>query len=660
MAQIQNFFVSSNDLGSIRAETLFTNFLVEHNVPLSVADHFGPLLKKMCPDSEIAKKYACARTKTGSIVRTLADDDERTIREAMKNGPFSIATDGSTDYDDVKLYPLVVRYFDDGMKRVVCVLLRLAESRVSTGEAIFKLIDEEFDRSCISWSQCVSFGADNANVMRGLGKGVAGFLINQHPHVYMLGCPCHLIHLAAEKAARQLTVKVEDMLVMVYYYLDKSSKRKSLLKDVQVMCQVEVRKILKQASTRWLSLGQCVRRLIEQWQALELYFQKEANACSKPTDLQQQTRASSASSSVESSSPAEPVKKKGFDLAGYLFQQQQLAEKKKKTEPETSPKPLTKPEIIYSFLADPMSKVYALFLKRATPLFDKANLMLQKDEPCIHILHATLEMQLQDILVCFIKPVVVTSIMKHVVKGAGHVSDRFKDRKNQLDRGDLVIGQDTKQLIAKHPGLHLSQFYKDVRNFFVAAVDYMLLKFPFGDELLVNAAVADVNRREIATFSQVTYFTKRYECLHPCDMDTVEAEFLAFQVSALPTLSTRVDEAWCQLEALRSPDGSLRFQSLAKIMKGILVIFHSNSDCERVFSLVTKNKTEQRASMKTPTLSALVTRKVSMQARGVVCHREDFPDETLRKAKRSTNCANLGISASSEKLLCCNTWHYKL
>ena len=84
-------------------KNLFTNFLAEHNVPLSVADHFGSLLKKMCPDSEIAKKYACTRTKTGSIVCTLADDDERTIREAMKNGPFSIATDGSTDYDDIKL-----------------------------------------------------------------------------------------------------------------------------------------------------------------------------------------------------------------------------------------------------------------------------------------------------------------------------------------------------------------------------------------------------------------------------------------------------------------------------------------------------------------------------------------------------------------------------
>jgi hypothetical protein len=44
------------------AEVLFTNFLIEHNVPIAVSDHAGSLFRKMFPDSEIAKKYGCART----------------------------------------------------------------------------------------------------------------------------------------------------------------------------------------------------------------------------------------------------------------------------------------------------------------------------------------------------------------------------------------------------------------------------------------------------------------------------------------------------------------------------------------------------------------------------------------------------------------------
>ena len=78
------------------------------------------------------------------------------------------------------------------------------------------------------------------------------------------------------------------------------------------------------------------------------------------------------------------------------------------------------------------------------------------------------------------------------------------------------------------------------------------------------------------------------------------------------------------------------FSNLSKAMLGILVIFHSNADCERVFSLVTKNKTQYRASLSTDMLSALVTRKVSMATKGSVCHMEVFNDNLLRKAKSAT------------------------
>ena len=51
-----------------RAECLFSAFILEHNLPIYCADHESLLFKKMFPDSAIAKKYACARTKTTSII----------------------------------------------------------------------------------------------------------------------------------------------------------------------------------------------------------------------------------------------------------------------------------------------------------------------------------------------------------------------------------------------------------------------------------------------------------------------------------------------------------------------------------------------------------------------------------------------------------------
>ena len=50
-----------------KAELLFTGFLVEHNLPLSTADHAAKLFRNMFPDSKIVNKYRCGRTKTTHV-----------------------------------------------------------------------------------------------------------------------------------------------------------------------------------------------------------------------------------------------------------------------------------------------------------------------------------------------------------------------------------------------------------------------------------------------------------------------------------------------------------------------------------------------------------------------------------------------------------------
>ena len=51
-----------------RAEVKIANFMVEHNIPFAVADHLSPLLRDVFPDSQIAKRYSSARTKTTSML----------------------------------------------------------------------------------------------------------------------------------------------------------------------------------------------------------------------------------------------------------------------------------------------------------------------------------------------------------------------------------------------------------------------------------------------------------------------------------------------------------------------------------------------------------------------------------------------------------------
>nr|XP_057926630.1 uncharacterized protein LOC131128085 [Doryrhamphus excisus] len=631
-------FSGDPDLRTIRAETLFTNFIAEHNLPVAVADHAGPLFKKMFPDSQIAQHYGCARTKTTAILNTISSNDEQVITELMCRFPFSIATDGSAaDVDGVKLHPLVVRVYDPSVGKIAVVLLKIVECRDSTSEGIYNVIDQELNKRKIPWSNCVSFAADSASVTQGPRKGVAAFLKSQNPHIYIVGCACHLMHTAAEKSSSSLSVDIEDMLIVIYYYLDKSSKRKALPHELQTLCDTDVRKILKLSSTKWLALSKCVQRLLQQWEPLTRFFADEATGKDEASSvhLSTLTATSGKSSSFLKTKFCRRKSKTGVDH--FLCRPKETAENQKDVSENTDATAVTKPQRVYAFLTDPRSMLYALFLKRAIPLFETANQTLQKEEPCVHTLLQTLELQLQKLLLAFCKPERVVEMMEEVKRG--HQPTLYQSGEHQLPDEELCIGHDTQIFIKSQVQLPLGAFFRDVRKYFTAAVDFLLSSFPFGDELLHHAAVADISRRQTAKFSSLTYLVDRFPCLlgNGVTVDKVDDEFRLFQSTALDDdiLTKRVDEAWIELGAMES-GGTKLFWNLATVMLGVCVIFHSNADCERIFSLVTKNKTARRACLSTEVLSSLVTRKVMIASKGSACYKETFTDTLLKKAKSAT------------------------
>ena len=78
-----------------KAEVYFALFVAEHNLSFSTADHFTKLCKKMFPDSKVADKFSCGRTKTRSIIfHTLAPAVNADVAHACTTNPFTILCDG--------------------------------------------------------------------------------------------------------------------------------------------------------------------------------------------------------------------------------------------------------------------------------------------------------------------------------------------------------------------------------------------------------------------------------------------------------------------------------------------------------------------------------------------------------------------------------------
>lgn len=98
--------------------------------------------------------------------------------------------------------------------------MAMVEIKQYTAAKIFEGLDLELSKRGIIWSNCLSFGADNANVMQGTKSGLAYHLKQAHEDLFMVGCACHLMNIAAEKAAKSLPVNMEELLVDVHFYLE--------------------------------------------------------------------------------------------------------------------------------------------------------------------------------------------------------------------------------------------------------------------------------------------------------------------------------------------------------------------------------------------------------------------------------------------------------
>ncbi|KAK6171727.1 hypothetical protein SNE40_018165 [Patella caerulea] len=187
----------------------------------------------------------------------------------------------------------------------------------------------------------------------------------------------------------------------------------------------------------------------------------------------------------------------------------------------------------------------------------------------------------------------------------------------------------------------LPAFFSSVRKFFSNACTYKLGAFPFGDPVLVNARILDIQHRQQCKFSQVRFFLERYpHFLTKDDKKKVEEEFITFQCDPLsPAVSEaeRVDTAWHEVSKLKdTATGQPKYKALFKVAKSVLVMYHSNADCERIFSHVNKNKTEFRSSLSTKVLGSLMTRKMMMTASGDKWHSVNHSKDQLKKAKQCT------------------------
>ena len=108
----------------------------------------------------------------------------------------------------------------------------------------------------------------------GIRNSIKSRVLERNSAIFFNGCPCHILHNAACKASDKLCshcgFDVEELYIDIYYWFDKSTKRKNGLHEYCTFSDQEYRAMIKHVTTRWLSLELAVERVLKQFVSLIL------------------------------------------------------------------------------------------------------------------------------------------------------------------------------------------------------------------------------------------------------------------------------------------------------------------------------------------------------------------------------------------------------
>ena len=285
-AKVTEYFVSPGskiDESVSAAEGTLAFHSVKHHHSYKSMDCTCKLIKSIIPDSDIAIKMSCARTKCEAIVNSvLAPHSIDMVVEAMSNVRYcGVATDGS-NHGSVKLFPILIQYFDWKNGGLQSKLIDVHSVSDETAVTISECIKTSLDQHDI-FHKCIAFAADNCNTNFGGIRRKAGGnnvfanlqkMKNRLNSVALIGigCPAHVLNNAVHHGADTLDLDIESIILKIYNYFSIYTVRTEQLKEYCDFVAVEYRQLLYHSKTRWLSLFPGIQRLLQMFPALKSYF----------------------------------------------------------------------------------------------------------------------------------------------------------------------------------------------------------------------------------------------------------------------------------------------------------------------------------------------------------------------------------------------------
>ncbi|XP_047523967.1 uncharacterized protein LOC125062236 [Pieris napi] len=550
-------------------EIRMAGFVAEHNLPYAITDHLGKLIQKICPDSKVAKNMKCSRTRIQAVVNNvIGQEGFNTLCEDLRQVKFSLIIDESTDRSTTKHLCLVVRYIKKN--HVGDYFFGLIPVVTADATTLHKSIVDFFEQYDIPFRQnLIGFASDGASVMMGRHHSVMTLLKADIPHLFIIKCICHSFHLCASYACNKIPRFVEEVVREIYNYFSSSPKRSAEFKEFQLFCNLKIHKLLHPCQTRWLSVHAAISRILEQYQALKLFF---INA-SLNDDIATATN-------------------------------------------------------ILNKLNDPLTLLFLQFLDFVLPIFNKLNREMQSESARIHMLYSQVCVSLRTLFDCFLKK---DYLEKNNLENIDYKNPHNFLAIGDVYYGANAINTllTDKRLTAEQ--IHL--FQTRCIQFFIEASDQIIQRFPIKNNPLKDLGALSPENVKKGELPSIVPLCRQFPNLMDTNnYQCIDTEWrLLRNMKEIALFSDKTEEFWASVNNMKYGDGTLIFKNICSFVFKILSLPHSSANVERIFSSINLMKTKTRNKLSTESIVGLLHTKRVVTEEDQTCFNFDIEKKMFEK-----------------------------
>ncbi|VEN52571.1 unnamed protein product [Callosobruchus maculatus] len=547
-----------------RAEIKLCGLLTTNNLPFSLMDTLTPLLSNIFPDSEIARGLKLKRTKATMVVTEdlgnfFLSELYKSIQEPGKF--FSLVMDETTDISVKKQCAFTIIHFDDVHNKVSTRFFDIVESEGGTANDLFKTVLNIFEQRKIPITNLVGFSSDTTNVMFGRYNSVFSLLKEVLPSVVYVKCSCHMAHLAVSKACLKLPKSVEDLLRNLGSHFSRSSSRQKKFLDFQNFFKVEIHKILTPSNTRWLSIKQCVDRLLEQFNPLLAY------------------------------------------LTELVFED-----------------PSSTTEQMLLTMKNTFTKIYLEFMNYALGLMTSFNEIFQSEKPLLYKLKPETERLLKTICSNYID---ISVIRRETdIFNLDHKNPRYFVPIEDIYLG--IEATESIQTLRNDPACNkkeINTFLATILDFYIELVSNMKQRFTFEDDIYKYLNIVDPLYAQSFQTQTLAYIVNRFPALSEVIesqqvLDNEWRQHTLLDFSSMNMNTNCPEEYWKQIFKMKNATNTEIFPNLKKVINLLLILPFSNASVERVFSNLFNIKTDKRNFLSTNTVRGILSSKEGISLEG--------------------------------------------